>query len=385
MISELFAVLLILSSAIAAEPPKGRPIAAIVAEAKDSTGRPRSKALDELAARYPASGEELSAIAEALRSSDRGVQTAGMKALRRVEKTARQLKPQAERMLDDSSERVQLGGIVVAGRIQARELAPKIRAKLAQRPRYKVRKNDFGGVTPQALEYAEEASTALVELDDFKSIDELLSRDEIMAFSSFGGPLVARFGARALPKAVALARQEDTLRSDGGRGVISSMKDPKAIPQLSELARDSDAAIASAATLALSQMPTATEEDKSKIEAVLSEQVKSTDKHVRGAAYDGLLGLAPQKHLSRALDALANDRAVRLSIINAIQKHRIMEAVPALEKFIEEDGARNPNWTPFRLAAAQTIFKLTGRRVLYQGIEKDRRVYSDPYDPSKTH
>lgn len=368
---------------MAAEPPSKRSISAIVSEAKGNTGRIRSKALDEIANKEPESAQEMEDITSALKTNDAGVQAASLKALRRVKPTARHLKSQADSMIDDSLEQIQLGGIIVAAKIQAKELAPKIRGRLAQRPRFKIRKNDFGGIKQKQLQFAEEAAKALVDLDDFESIDELLSRDEVMAISNFGGPLVARFGAKALPKAVLLARQKDTSRSDGGRSVISSMQDPAAIPALIELGKDRDNDIVSAAVLALSQIPTETAQDKANVESALTENASSKDRFVRGPAYDGLLRLNPKKHLPAALEVMKTDDSARLDILHAIAKHQVKEAIPALEAFIRADELKEPNWTVNRKVAAQTIFKLTGKRVPYLGIEKDSRIYADPYDPSK--
>ena len=386
MILHLLAICCALaSSSIFAETVQARHVRSAIEDAKKTEGRTKSKALDEIAAHSPQEEDDVDALVSAIRDGDKGLQIAAMRSLRRVPRTAKKLKPQAEKLLNDSSEKVQLAGIIMADALEAKELAPKIRAKLAERPRFKVRKNNFGGITPEALQYAEEAARVLVEMKDFDSIPELLSRDEIMGFSSFGGPLVAKFGARALPQAVALARQKETLRSDGGRSVISSMKDPEAIPQLIDLAHDSDGAIASAATLALSLIPTEIPADKAKVEAALFAQISNKDGDIRGSAYDGLLRINPRKHLPAALDALKKEREVRLAIFYAIQKNKLTEAVPALEAFIKEDEVKHPNWTNQRAVAAQTIFKLVGKRVPYKGVERDRRVYPDPYDPSKAN
>lgn len=383
MIDALTILFVFANTSVAAEPSSKRPISVIVSEANDTPGRARSKALDELSAREPESAEDLAAIVDAIKTKDKGVQAASFKALRRVRKISRHLTPQVGKMLDDSSEQVQLGGIIAAGQLQDSTLAPKLRSRFKQRPHFKIKKKDFGGIKPNDLQYAEEAATALVALDDFESVDELLSRDEIMAFSNFGGPLVARFGAKALPKAVLLARQKGTLRSDGGRSVISSMRDPAAIPALVELGKDSDNAIASAAILALSNIPTPSEQDRQIVESALLEKSNSKERYIRGPALDGLLKLNPEKHLPAALEAVKSDDSARLDVLHALVKHKVVASVPALESFIKEDEQREPNWTVNRKVAAQTIFKLTGRRVPYLGVEKDRRVYPDPYDPTK--
>ena len=59
-----------------------------------------------------------------------------------------------------------------------------------------------------------------------------------------------------------------------------------------------------------------------------------------------------------------------------------MPAIPHLKVFITEDESVNPNSTVLRKVAAQVIFKTTGERVPYRGMENDRRLYMDPYDPS---
>lgn len=73
-----------------------------------------------------------------------------------------------------------------------------------------------------------------------------------------------------------------------------------------------------------------------------------------------------------------------LQFMYALIKHKdlAMPAIPHLKQFIADDGALQPNWTVNRKVAAQVVFALTGERVPYIGVEKDRQMYADPYDPN---
>ncbi len=285
------------------------------------------------------------------------------------------------RLFNSDSKKVHLLGFQISLKLMAKEVAPKILSLLAAQPRFRIKAMDFGGATTANLEYIQQAAEALAGLADQMAIDEILSRDEIMAIPSYGGPLIAKYGASALPKIIAVARRQDTSRSEGAKTAISVMDDEAAIPLLTPLLQDNDPSIKRAAVNGLISIYKKTGADRNLVEKTLKRELDSKDAALRARAYEGLLELDSGKYLPMALEALKRDGDVRPTVLYALMRLRIQEAVPALKEFIKDDEIANPHWTTDRKMAAQAIYKITGERVPYKGLEEDQRFYKDPYNP----
>lgn len=363
-------------------PKATKTIPTILTEIKSGDEAVKEKAVFELKASSPHTRNDVKLLEQAAMLRDKNIREAALEALANVSPESTELKSAYLELLDNKSEKIQVAAFKGCAALKNKEAAPKILDLLSDRSRFTFIKGYFGGMGADDIDYSQQAAIALVELDYFEAIDELLSRDEIMAISSFGGPLLAKFGARALPKALTVARTDRSLRKDGAHGVIACMQDEAAIPDLIALLKDPDSEIILSAVSALARMPTTSEINKQFIEKALEEQLNNKNSYIRRKIYSGLLYHNPKKYLPLAMKALETDPFVRLSIFYALMQNPVPEAVPALKQFILKDEIENPNSTNQRAVAAQAIYKISGERVPYKGIEKDKQLYPDPYDPN---
>lgn len=292
------------------------------------------------------------------------------------------LKPTAISLLDDKDAKVRRAAVKACRALNAVESAPKLRKLLSSGPRFHFSKTDFGGLPSDVRELHMETAAALVQFKDTDAIDELLSRDEIMGFSGFGGPLMAQYGAQVLPKVLAIARKGD-MRKHGTLQTISWMRDEAAVPQLTSLVEDKDREIASAAISALGKIaPKSSAADRKRIDDSLDKAIKSPEPYVRMNAYEAQIRNRDAGEFPLTLEMILKENGlVRLSIFAGLMNSSRKEAIPILRKFIEEDEKRQPNDTNERRAAARAIFRLSGERAPYKGVEQDRQLYPDPYDP----
>lgn len=348
----------------------------IIEKGKSDNQQERRAALVALRMARPNTEAEVRSLLAVVHGKDEAAMEAAAKALENVSEDAAHLKAVYVSLLDNDSERVQLAAINGCSRLKASESAPKVRVMLkSHRPLVLTVK----GMTPDDMRFAGTAAEALATFKYYPALDDILSRDEIMGMAHFGGPLVARFGAKALPKAVELARQNNK-RRQGGLVAISHMVDVAAISDLTDLVSDNDPEIASAATAALSKMRGVHDQDREVIIKALMRAAKSSNRSARGNAYAGLLNVDPQGTLPILQDVLRKDALARLDILNSIMANRIVAAVPLLETFIRQNEKDEPTDSDHRAVAAQAIYKLTGKRVVYKGLERQQRLYKDPYE-----
>ena len=295
------------------------------------------------------------------------------------------LAPVYLRLLDDKDEVIKGAAARACAKLHAREAAPKILEILSKAPREKYSTTNPQWMTSEHMEFVNSAALALVDLGHEGALDEILSRDELMVNSSFGGPLVARYGAKALPKVLELARKKDQ-RRNGALAAIVALRDEAAASELIRLTNDDDREIARSAVHALADMPMKSAANIGLAGEVFKQKLSSTDKFTRGYAYSGLIRIDPAGGLPTAMESLRKDPAVRLDILYALVRNPLKAAVPYLKDYIAEDEQWEPNDPTGRAAAAQAIFKATGERVPYKGVERELRLYEkglrpDPYDP----
>ena len=284
------------------------------------------------------------------------------------------------RLLDDRNLDIQAAAAAGCGKLKSAQAIPKVRVMLSAKIRHHFTKHNLGGASPADIRQTQTLARALADLGDYDSIDEILSREEVMSVSGFGGPIVAAFGARVLPKVVEIAHKNDARRG-GALHAISFLNDPAAIPELVKLSRGSDPQIASAALYSLKKLLKGAPGRASEIESAYKEQLANPDYQVRAAGYVGLLSVDPFKYRTLIEDAIKNDAHVRTDILNALSGEKIPEIVPFLKQFIKNDERRAPKWTADRRLAARAIFRMTGERVQYKGLERDRELHPDPYAP----
>ncbi|HXT02444.1 MAG TPA: hypothetical protein VN915_17355 [Elusimicrobiota bacterium] len=295
------------------------------------------------------------------------------------------LTPVYLRLLDDSDETIKGAAARACAKLHATEAAPKILEVLSKAPREKYSATNPQWMTPDHMEFVDSSAEALVELGHDAAIDEILSRDELMVNSSFSGPLVARYGAKALPKVLELARKKDQ-RRNGALSAIVALRDETAAPDLLRLTNDDDKEIARSAIHALADMPMKSVANIVQARELFKQKLSSADRFIRGYAYSGLIRVDPSGGLPTAMESLRKDPAVRLDILYALIRNPLKAVVPYLKDYIAEDEKWEPNDTTGRAVAAQAIFKATGERVPYKGVERELSLYEkglrpDPYDP----
>ena len=269
--------------------------------------------------------------------------------------------------------------------INATEAVPSLRDLLRKAPHFRVSKSNRGGITPDAQQLQLALTESLAHFKDTESVDEILSRDELMSIDVTAGGALAQFGAPIIPKLLAVARKGD-IRKGGATTAIAAMRDEAALPQLIPLLKDSDSQVAAAASRALGEIALTTAENKRLVESALHDAAQDKNEYVRMHAYDALVRRKGENAFQITSETLRKEKGVaRLHIFEAIMQSDRKEAVPALKEFIKEDEKEHPSIydTTHRKVAAQAIYRLTGERVPYKGVEEDRKLYRDPYDPQK--
>lgn len=328
----------------------------------------------------PQSADEVRALAKALHEADADAKHAIADSLTNVSSSAVHLQAAYKVLLDDQDESVQAAAIRVTGKMHIKEVAPKIRALLNRRPRHRLAdRRGITKVSPADSNYVQEAVGALVELDDFDSIDEMVSHDEFMCCMS--GVLLARFGARALPKVLSQANKGWAQRQGAG-STIQFMRDEKAVPALLELLAGADPDFSARAAQAIAAIAnnTHSEQTKKTIIAQLESRMSSPDWRVRKEIYGGLLAADATLYGPTIRNQFEKeDGLTQLEVLNAISRNRTKDAAGFLEQFIQDDEKRHPGDDDLRAVAARVLYGLTSKRVPYKGLEREQKKYKDPY------
>lgn len=359
----------------------------LIKASKSNSQKEREAALDRLFKHRPVAPREVDELREAIKSGDRAVREAALHSLANFPQDASSFKEKYLGLLDDADEDIQIVGIRAAREMKLSQAAPKVRKVLESRPRFNFKGRDPGGATAAHLIFSREAAETLADLGDDSAIDEILSRDEIMAVPSVAGAVVSKYGHKALPKVLTVARSRSERRK-GAIAVIENMRDPMAASDLLQLTHDGDKEIACSAAWAISGIGKGLP-NKTEVEARLGELREDKGELCVEAAYVGLLSIDSNRYLPNLMAALVKPDPqmglIQLRVVYWLMQHPMPQAVPFLEKMIQADEEANPNDSGFRQEVARAIFKITGRKVSYKGLEKDlerhrKGIGSDPYD-----
>jgi len=333
----------------------------------------------------PKSATEARALAEGLRKADDESKPQLIDMLADVSSGSVHLQEVYRELLDDRDDGVQEAAIRAIGKMKLKDAAPKIRRLLSKRKRYKLKDpQDIYKYKEKSLladlNYNDYAIWTLIDLGDFDSIDEIISRDEFM--SAMPGSYLAKFGAKVLPKVIENANKGWAQRV-GANSTISRMRDEAALPTLIGLLSGPDLDFAISAEEALAEIGKATKSEATRkdIAAQLENRFASGNVRLRTYAYRGLLNISPSEYGLRILKAFSTEeREVQRLVLYSIWKNPPAGIEPFLEQFIKDDERRNPNEQTLRADAARILFKATGRKVSYMGIEDERKKFKNPYD-----
>ena len=332
----------------------------------------------------PESPDEVKGLVKAIHKADMGSKEHLLELLIQAFSGTVQLQPAYRELLNDKDKDVQAAAIEAVAKMGLKDAIPKIRNFLAQQPRNKLSEKLGIHSLEQAkdMAYTRVAAEALVELDDFGSVDELISRDYFMM--NMPGIVLSKFGAKVLPKVLQHSKDGKPQRS-GARSTIGQMRDEEAVPALVDILNGLDYDFAADAAQALSAIGNETKSDEIRriVLAQLLAHLKHPDPHVRTAVYGGLLALDAAKYGPQILEALAHENGTaRLNVLYAISNYRAKGVTPFLEQFIKKDEKWNPGpySTDLRALAARMLFRTTGKRVPYKGIENEFRKSKDPYE-----
>jgi HEAT repeat protein len=332
-----------------------------------------------------ASAELVSKYKSLLDDTDTDVQAAAILACGKLKLTDSTSKIVS--LLNRESETVQIAAIRTSENLNAAGAAPRIFEILQHQPRHHFSANSADGATPTKMQLSWSAARTLTTFRYSDALDELLSRDEILGMGSFGGPLIAEFGAQAIPKVLPIARTAGS-RQGGALSVIAHIKDASAIPELLALAADNDPGIQEASISALAEMPVKSDAEKNQIETLLIQQMHSTNPNIRGYVYRGLIRGNSDRYLDILMAAARSDTAAGLDIFYGLMNHPNPRAIPYLKEFIAFDETKNPAVTLRRSVAARAIYKISGEKVPYKGVERDladakKGFRTDPYEGRK--
>jgi HEAT repeat protein len=207
-----------------------------------------------------------------------------------------------------------------------------------------------------------------------------MERKEVMELDTFGGPLIADFGAKALPRLVQYYHSGEYRNT--ARVGIGYMRDEAATLSLIELTDGSDIELANVATSALGEIRYASKNNKANVIKKLMSLTKSVNSSVRAASVSSLVRLDAASQLTYVEKMIERESSLALPVFYALMKSPTPEAVPFLKEFIKKDEMKTPeSYTAQRLVAAQAIYRISGEKVPFKGLEDAKRIYSDPYNP----
>lgn len=374
--------LLILTAPIGAvQAAPTSPLTSYLSDIHGSDYLKRDSALESLKKFQPSSQEDIALLVDDVHRNQNISLEAALESLARTPKGAVDLK-NVVAMLDDKDARIQIAGIKLLGAWNARGTAPRLRKMLFSAPRPKSTSyNAKTGEAPSGMEVQFSLVSTLSIFGDLNAVDSLLSEKEM----PFAGLMVAQFGAGVLPTVIPLARRHAIGRNDARKRqaleAIRYMRDEEAIPQLIQLIGDPE--LYEAAISSLKYMSPKTEDKVKLIDAAIDTASKSEREYVRMWATEARMSRPkPRAPLLTLEDIRSVNSSERLRIFYGLMQSERTDAIPVLKEFIKENERIEPNWTTERQVAAQAVYALTGEMVPYRGVENDRRIYPNPYDPT---
>lgn len=349
-----------------ARPPLGQ----LLEDARGSDAQKKGQAIQSLRSRRPSSSADIQSLLRSARGGDARLKEAVAESLGLIPAEKTEFKDAVIALLDDKEPALRLAAVRGCRTWNARETAPRLRKLLHEAPR-SGSKSPVAGDTPSLLlRLTMELASALAQFKDLSAVDEILSRGELMSQDAFIGPILARFGADILPKIIASAKK-GVVPASTASSAISSMRDEDAIPGLAALIDDPNDPFAAAAARALDLITPRSPVHKRAKEAALEKLAASKNESEPPSTLNTL------SEPPITLEAIRREnRAGRLAMFYSLVSAGREEAAPMLKEFIAEDDQQD---TTDRKAAGQAIFRLTGERVQYMGIESDRQLNGDPY------
>jgi len=351
-------------------------LAAILLIGRMAGGGASLASAEDVGVRNP---DDVKAMAKALHEADKESKPDILRRLTDVSSDSAHLQEAYAELLDDKDEDVQVAGINIAGKLKMKAAVPKIRKLLHRRRHYRISKEgDLEKANLMDRQYVHQGVAALVELDDFDSLDEIMSRDEFMADDP--GVDLAKFGAKVLPKVIQNAGKGWAKKS-GACSVIARMRDENAVLTLIELLNGSDEDFSASAAESLMLMGggTGSKPVRAMIAAQFESKFADKDELVRFRAYAALLKMDPKQYGPQILQAFSKESIqVQGFVLDSISRDPPKGIEEFLEQFIKEDETRHA-FNYLRVDAARIIYRATGKKVPYKGLERAQERYRDPY------
>jgi HEAT repeat protein len=289
-------------------------------------------------------------------------------------------------LLESEDRQIRRAAVSVLHSWGARGTKGKIRNLLISLPGPKAWDYDMRtGRIPTGLEEHVGLVRALADFDSLDSLEDLIKDEKL----SYGSYLASQFGAKALPVLEQFARDSNVPLADRAKRSIGFIRDDAAIPGLVDLLNE-DGDIGGYAAEALKYMPTASQRNREAIDSALNVASRSTNPAVKKMALSAVNSRSGENAPSLTLESMVSlNRLDRLTLFYDLMQSGRKEIVPVLKEFIawDEKAHSNPLDTNQRKVAAQTIYRLSGERVHYLGVERDIEgfeacLYPDPYNPS---
>jgi hypothetical protein len=185
---------------------------------------------------------DVDSLGRLLNARDQKLQKAADQALSNITFDSQgKLIPGYIRLLGSHSDRVRIAGIRGCRILKASTAVPKIRSILKHQVPHKwIKLNIYlPPVGEETFVLENEAMEALIDLGDERSIDEILSRDELIFGGVATSDLAEKFGAKVLPKLVTMLKKHpNEMRKSAANTGIISIRDPEAFPLLAGYLRD---------------------------------------------------------------------------------------------------------------------------------------------------
>ena len=235
--------------------------------------------------------------------------------------------------------------------------------------------NQEWAIKPDSLEFRHEetAMHGLIDLGDEQSIDEILSRPELVAGCNAGPLLSKKFGVKVLSRLTDIAHQKNDMRSHGAKQGIMFIEDPEAVPQLQQMLNDKELrlpAIYALGHLASKSSSAAQSLHQTYSQSSLHERAVITQTFlINESGWGGgkRISITPStlRMLSDLLDETSKkqDLVAELEVLNNLVTSRDPQVVPILRHYLADPALpRRDSGLVNRTQAAWGIWKITGEK-----------------------